>query len=121
MCTTMSLFYYQHNVFICLMLIIVLLDNHHNHVLAFITQNGCKNYSSKVLKQQQRSIFLFSSSSDNNEPIIRFMGKGSNAIIRPGVTLIAPSHEYNHFLMKSAVFIYAVGLNDYDEMVARGT
>ena len=117
----MSSFSNRCNICICLMLIIALLDNYQHHVLAFMSQNNNIHYSSKVLKQQKQRRSVLFSSSDNNEPIIRFMGRGSNAIVRPGVTLIAPGHEYNHFLMKSAVFIYAVGLNDYDEMVARGT
>lgn len=49
-----------------------------------------------------------------------FLGKGSDASVDPGVVLIAPSHEYNHFLMKSAIFIYDRGLNDFDELVTRG-
>jgi hypothetical protein len=49
-----------------------------------------------------------------------FLGKSSSATIEPGVVLVAPSHEYNHFLMRSAVFIYDQGLNEFDEMVTRG-
>lgn len=58
----------------------------------------------------------------NNAPTqpIRFLGKGDRAIVREGVVMVAPNHEYNHFLMRSAVFIYAMGLNEYDEHVTRG-
>ena len=51
---------------------------------------------------------------------IRFLGRGSNAIVRPGVVLLAPSEEYHHFLRKAAVFIYAMGEDDNDEYVIRG-
>jgi len=56
----------------------------------------------------------------NTKSSLRFLGKGENAVIRPGVVLIAPNHEYNHFLMRSAVFIHAMGINEYDEHVTRG-
>lgn len=48
------------------------------------------------------------------------MGKGSNANFDPGVVLIAPVHEYSHFLMRSAIFIYDRGLNDFNQLVTRG-
>ena len=62
-----------------------------------------------------------SSSSGNN---IRFLGRGSHAIVRPGVVLIAPQHEYHHFYRKAAIFIHAMGQtdddDDDDEYVIRG-
>jgi len=58
---------------------------------------------------------------DTNEgQPLRFLGKGDRALIREGVVLVAPTHEYNHFLMRSAVFIHAIGLNEFDEHVTRG-
>jgi hypothetical protein len=54
------------------------------------------------------------------ESKIRYLGSGDDAIIRPGVVLVAPSHEYDHFLMRSAVFIYAIGLNEQGNSIARG-
>ena len=51
---------------------------------------------------------------------IRYLGKGERAIIRPGVVMVAPAHESSHFLMKSAVFVYAMGLDAYGEHVTRG-
>lgn len=60
------------------------------------------------------------SSSSSSATSIRFLGRGEDATIRPGVVLVAPSHEYNHFLLKSAVFIYAMGFNQYEEFVTRG-
>lgn len=33
---------------------------------------------------------------------------------------MAPDHEYDHFLMRSAVFIFAIGLDEFDETVVRG-
>jgi len=51
---------------------------------------------------------------------IRFLGRGANAIVRPGVVLLAPQDEYDHFLRRSAVFIYAMGLDEHDVYVIRG-
>lgn len=51
---------------------------------------------------------------------IRYLGSGDDAIIRPGVVLVAPAHEYDHFLMRSAVFIYAIGLDDEENTIVRG-
>lgn len=51
---------------------------------------------------------------------IRYLGSGDDAIIRPGVVLVAPVHEYDHFLMRSAVFIHAIGLDDQDNVIIRG-
>ena len=61
---------------------------------------------------------LFSSENENSE--IRFLGKGSNAIVRPGVVLLAPAEEFHHYLRESAVFIYAMGTDDNDDYVIRG-
>jgi hypothetical protein len=54
-----------------------------------------------------------------------FLGSGSQAIVRPGVVLVAPTHEYHHYYRRSAIFIYAMGESaefaalegnaDYDE------
>lgn len=35
---------------------------------------------------------------DNNNASIRFLGKGNRAVVRPGVVLVAPKHEYSHWL-----------------------
>jgi len=51
---------------------------------------------------------------------VTYLGKAENALIRPGVVLIAPSHEYNHYLKKAAVFVYAVGLDVYGDRAIRG-
>jgi len=47
----------------------------------------------------QRTV-LKSSSENNDTPLnnnIRFLGRGDRAVVRPGVVLVAPQHEYNHF------------------------
>jgi hypothetical protein len=59
-------------------------------------------------------------SSDPDQSSIRFLGKGSNAIVRPGVVLLAPAEEFHHYLRESAVFIYAMGTDDNDEYIIRG-
>ena len=61
-----------------------------------------------------------SSSSSSSNTNIRFLGRGSNAIVRPGVVLLAPAEEFHHYLRQSAVFIYAMGTDDNDEYVIRG-
>jgi hypothetical protein len=43
---------------------------------------------------------------------VRFLGKAADAIVRPGVVLVAPSQEFSTYLRESAVFVYAMG---YDE------
>lgn len=50
---------------------------------------------------------------------ISFLGRGPEAIVRPGAVLVAPTDEYNHYLMKSALFVYAMGMDEYDEPVIR--
>lgn len=53
---------------------------------------------------------------------VRFLGCGEAAIVRPGVVLLAPRNEYNHYYRNSAVFIFAMGEredND-EEYVIRG-
>mmetsp|Transcript_15561 Transcript_15561/g.35676 ORF Transcript_15561/g.35676 Transcript_15561/m.35676 type:complete len:329 (-) Transcript_15561:149-1135(-) len=57
-----------------------------------------------------------SSSSSN----IRFLGRGANAIVRPGVVLLAPAEEFHHYLRQSAVFVYAMGTDDNEDYVIRG-
>jgi hypothetical protein len=49
---------------------------------------------------------------DNITKRIRLLGRGDNAIVRPGAVLVAPKHEYSHFLMKSAIFIHRIGRID---------
>lgn len=48
-------------------------------------------------------------SSDSSSGIIRFLGMGESAIIRPGVVLVAPKNEYHHFYRRAAIFVYAMG------------
>jgi len=53
-------------------------------------------------------------------PSVRFLGKGDRAVVRPGVVLVAPVHEYNHYLMRSAVFVHGIGVDDEGQHVTRG-
>jgi hypothetical protein len=46
---------------------------------------------------------------------IRFLGKGSEAVVKTGCVLVAPSYEFNHYYRKSAIFIYGMGTSDKDE------
>lgn len=75
-----------------------------------------------ILGSGRISTHLSVSSDENSSKTeqFRFLGKGDRALVRPGVVLVAPNHEYNHFLMRSAVFIHATGLNEYNEHVTRG-
>lgn len=64
-----------------------------------------------------------SSSKDSSDPSdseIRFLGRGKNAIVRPGVVLLAPPDEFHHYLREAAVFVYAMGQDDDDVYVVRG-
>jgi hypothetical protein len=54
------------------------------------------------------------------EPSVRFLGKGENAIVRPGVVLLAPKNEYHHYYRHAAIFIHAMGENEHGEYVVRG-
>ena len=68
-----------------------------------------------------RSTFLQSTSNKGKSlKDIKYLGSGPDAVVRPGVVIVAPEHEYDHFLMKSAVFVYAVGLDNNQDMVIRG-
>ncbi len=78
----------------------------------------CKGRVTSISNPRSASTRLYSSENDNNE--IRFLGKGPNAIVRPGVVLLAPAEEFHHYLRQSAVFIYAMGTDDNDDYVIRG-
>jgi Uncharacterized ACR, COG1678 len=43
---------------------------------------------------------------------IQFLGTGPNAIVRPGVILLAPKDEYHHFYRNAAIFIFAIGIEE---------
>jgi Uncharacterized ACR, COG1678 len=43
---------------------------------------------------------------------IRYLGKGSDAIVREGCVLLPPTDEYQHFLMRTALWVYAMGWDD---------
>jgi Uncharacterized ACR, COG1678 len=49
-----------------------------------------------------------------NHPV-RFLGKGTDAIVRLGAVLVAPNNEFHHFYRQSAIFIYAMGYDDDDD------
>jgi hypothetical protein len=82
------------------------------------TISTCSNHA------RTRTSWQMSLNSDESSPTtapqLRFLGKGERAVVRPGAVLIAPNHEYNHFLMRAAVFIHAVGVNEHEEHVTRG-
>lgn len=40
---------------------------------------------------------------------IRFLGRGTNAVVRPGCVLIAPKHEFHTLYRRSAILIYGMG------------
>jgi Uncharacterized ACR, COG1678 len=48
----------------------------------------------------------------NDNHNVRYLGKGSSAIVRPGVVLLAPAEEYHHFYRQAAIFIFAMGENE---------
>jgi hypothetical protein len=48
---------------------------------------------------------------DSTSFSFRFLGRGRNAIVRPGCVLVAPSNEYHHFYRRAAIFIYGMGVD----------
>lgn len=108
----------------CLIMLVVLSNDANRGSFAFLAQNRCPmnaiHNDNAMADLRPQTLLKSSIDDDYDNRSIRFLGKGSNAIVRAGVTLVAPKHEYDHFLMKSAIFIYAIGLNDHDEHVARG-
>lgn len=88
--------------------------------------DGVFNRRSSGLMQQipfqhhhiQDLSLLFSASEDdldettteeNMNDNIRYLGKGEHAIVRPGVVLLAPPNEYHHYYRQAAIFIYGMG------------
>ena len=97
-------------------------------VAAITSPNRCavsafsKTSIHRTAATRRRSMCL-SSTSRSHESLqskVKYLGSGPDAIVRPGVVLVAPDHEYDHFLMKSAVFVHAIGLDDNQDMVIRG-
>ena len=67
--------------------------------------------SSFITRLYQEDTF---GSDGGDEPLVfldpyQFLGRGDDAIVRPGVVLVPPLHEYSHFLMKTAIFVFAMG------------
>jgi hypothetical protein len=46
---------------------------------------------------------------------IRYLGKGPDAIVRKGCVLLPPTDEYQHFLMRTALWVYAMGWDDENQ------
>jgi len=51
---------------------------------------------------------------------IMFLGKGTKALVEPGVVLVPPKFETSHDLSRAAVFVYALGLDAYGDAAIRG-
>ena len=49
---------------------------------------------------------------------IRYLGKGSDAIVREGCVLLPPTDEYQHFLMRTALWVY-ISTQSLDQCVVR--
>lgn len=89
-------------------------------LLAILTQTTCfipQGLKTRTRPTERRFHRFAPSCMLISEPLMfpepfEFLGKGPDAIVRPGSVLVAPLHEYSHFLMKSAIFVYAMG---YDE------
>jgi hypothetical protein len=43
------------------------------------------------------------------------LGKGTQAIVKIGCVLVAPSYEFNHYYRQSAIFIYGMGTSTRDQ------
>ena len=57
--------------------------------MLYSKSNNDNNDNNEISNQQDKEKKLTS---------IRFLGKGERALIRPGCVLVAPSHEYSHWL-----------------------
>lgn len=51
---------------------------------------------------------------------VRLLGRGPTATVRPGIVLLSPKDEFNHYLRRAAVFIYGMGIDDFGEEAIRG-
>lgn len=82
-------------------------------------KNGALCMSSD--KEEEESSGSTPSSADGHSKLdVKLLGRGKEAIVRPGVVLVAPPDEFHHFLRNSAVFIYAMGEDEDDNYVIRG-
>lgn len=88
-------------------------------LLLLILLTTASNAFVTVSSRRRPSSSLFYTPHSIQASSIRFLGKGANALVRPGVVLIAPEEEYNHYLMRAAIFVYAMGMDEYDEYVIR--
>lgn len=81
---------------------------------------------SSVFSLKSSSAFRLEAKSndDENEIVtdeqVRYLGKGRNAIVRSGVVILAPGHEYHTHYRHAAIFIHGMGLDENDEFVIRG-
>ena len=57
--------------------------------MLYSKSNNDNNDNNEISNQQDK---------EKNLTSIRFLGKGERALIRPGCVLVAPSHEYSHWL-----------------------
>ena len=89
---------------------------HSSPETAMLTRTRRLSLFSKSTSDEDNS----SAASSSTGTSVRFLGRGKNAIVRPGVVLVAPPDEFHHFLREAAVFIYAMGHDEDDEYVIRG-
>lgn len=85
-------------------LLLALLELH----LFILTDAFCPDSSASWRRRASQVHQLSAAANDE----IRFLGKASDALVKPGVVLIAPSFEFSTYLRESAVFVHAMG---YDE------
>jgi hypothetical protein len=110
-------------------------------VLALQTRTAAFQPSSPIHQSRSGSTFLSSPAADGNTRdrdsrdgppaagkqgsggavvALRFLGKGDRAVVRPGVVLLAPTHEYHHYYRRAAIFVHAMGEGDDGVYVIRG-
>lgn len=72
-------------------------------------------------QRQPNKLIIMSAESPGINESIEYLGKGANAIVRPGVVLIPPSFEFSTYLRECAIFIHAMGFDEQLEAdVIRG-
>lgn len=96
--------------------------------MASLVLTGMQNFTPlQTLIPQSRQngrIHCLYSSSDKfqgtDKTPIRFLGKGERAIVREGAILLSPHNEFHHYYRQSAIFIYSMGVDEYDVFCVRG-
>jgi hypothetical protein len=94
------------------------------YISLLLSCSYCSHATSFALSHSRRqpsALLLASSQGANGNESIEYLGKGADAIVRPGVVLVPPSFEFSTYLRECALFIHAMGFDEQLEAdVIRG-